>query len=89
MVQELEVPIEYYDTIQVQQDELLLLVDCQYGEGNVVKMDAANVAVIDHHQIEMDVDDMCEIEPELGSCSTLVWHMLENEKYPVNEDTNL
>jgi len=89
MVHELEIPVEYLDSIKVQPEDLLLLVDCQYGEGNVARVEAANVAVIDHHQIEMDVDDMCEIQSELGSCSTLVWHMLENENYLVNEDVRI
>lgn len=87
MVQELDIPIVYLSEVYVGQADLLLLVDCQYGEGNVARVDAANVAVIDHHQIEMEVTDSCEIQSELGSCSTLVWHMLENEGYPVNEDT--
>lgn len=87
MIQELDIPIVYLSEVYVGQTDLLLLVDCQYGEGNVARVDAANVAVIDHHQIEMEVTDSCEIQSELGSCSTLVWHMLENEEYPVNEDT--
>lgn len=89
MIQELDIPIVYLSDVYVGQADLLLLVDCQYGEGNVARVDAANVAVIDHHQIEIEVTDSCEIQSELGSCSTLVWHMLENEDYPVNEDTAL
>ena len=88
MVEELEIPIEHRD-VTVLDDELLVLVDCQYGEGNVEKTEAANVAVIDHHQIEMEVNEMCEIQSELGSCSTVVWHMLEEEKYPVNDDPHI
>ena len=83
MIQELDIPIVYLSEVYIGQADLLLLVDCQYGEGNVARMDAANVAVIDHHQIEMEVTDACEIQSELGSCSTLVWHMLEKEEYPV------
>lgn len=89
MVQELDIPIEYFANVYVDKKDLLLLVDCQYGEGNVARVEASNVAVIDHHQIEMEVDDFCEIQSELGSCSTLVWNMLENEKYPVNSDATI
>ena len=89
MIQELDIPIVYLSEVYIGQADLLLLVDCQYGEGNVARVDAANVAVIDHHQIEMEVTDACEIQSELGSCSTLVWHMLEKEEYPVNEDTTV
>ena len=88
MVQELDIPIEHRD-VRVLEDDLLILVDCQYGEGNVEKTQASHVAVIDHHQIEMDVTDMCEIQSEVGSCSTVVWHMLEEENYPVNEDSRI
>ena len=88
MVEELEIPIEHRD-VTVLDDELLVLVDCQYGEGNVEKTEAAHVAVIDHHQIEMEVNEMCEIQSELGGCSTVVWHMLEEEKYPVNDDSRI
>ena len=88
MVQELEIPIEHRE-VTVRDDELLVLVDCQYGEGNVEKTNAIHVAVMDHHQIETDVNEMCEIRSELGSCSTLIWHMLEEENYPVNEDLQI
>ena len=88
MVHELDIPIEYGE-VTVLADELLVLADCQYGEGNVVKTEAANVAVIDHHQAEADMTSMCEIRSELGSCSTIVWHMLEEENYPVNEDSRI
>ena len=47
------------------------------------------MAVLDHHQIEMDVMDLCEIQSELGSCSTLIWQMLEKSGYPVNEDSRI
>lgn len=87
MVRELEIPIEHYGEITVRPGELLLLVDCQYGESNVAKVEALNVAVIDHHQIEMEVNDSCEIHSELGSCSTLVWSLLEDAGYSVNDDS--
>jgi len=88
MVQELDIPIEHRD-VTVLDDELLVLVDCQYGEGNVQKTEAANVAVLDHHQVEMEEHELCVIQSELGSCSTLIWHMLEEENYPVNDDSRV
>lgn len=47
MVAELDIPIEHVQ--ELEPPELLLTVDCQYGEGNVQKFEARNVAVIDHH----------------------------------------
>ena len=87
MMNELHIPVRYAQSIE--KPQLLITVDCQYGAGNVTKMEADAVAIIDHHQIEMEVDEMCEIQSELGSCSTVVWHMLEEEKYPVNDDSRL
>lgn len=52
--------------------ELLLTVDCQYGEGNVQKFDAENIAMIDHHNTGRLSDDMSEIRSHLVSCCTIV-----------------
>lgn len=60
---------------------LLITVDCQYGCGNVTKFDADQIAVIDHHQPEIKENDWCEINPRLGSCSTLVWKMMKEDGY--------
>lgn len=67
---------------------LLITVDCQYGAGNVTRIPAENVAVIDHHQIEIQDINMSEINPKLGSCSTLVWDMLRREGFKI-QDTKL
>ncbi len=44
MVTELEIPIEHVDALEA--PELLVTVDCQYGEGNVTKFDAGTVASV-------------------------------------------
>ncbi|MCQ2080598.1 MAG: DHH family phosphoesterase [Lachnospiraceae bacterium] len=67
---------------------LLITVDCQYGCGNVTKFEADQIAVIDHHQLEIKEDEWCEINPRLGSCSTLVWSMMKNASYTF-DDINL
>ncbi|MDE6661900.1 MAG: DHH family phosphoesterase [Lachnospiraceae bacterium] len=64
---------------------LLVTVDCQYGAGNVTKIPAENVAIIDHHQVEIQDVDMSEINPKLGSCSTLVWDMLRKEGFEIKD----
>ena len=50
LLKELEIPAEY---IKNPEDlgipELLLTVDCQYGEGNVSHFEAGHIAMIDHH----------------------------------------
>ena len=90
MKEKLNIPIKY---VRYARDEvikgLLITVDCQYGSGNVSRIRAEKVAVIDHHPRENNELELSRIQPNLGSCATLVWSMLMEEKYPVNEDVNL
>lgn len=91
MLKHLEIPIEYVEKPEELTGDmagyrlagLLLTVDCQYGAGNVTKIPAEHIAVIDHHQIEVSPIEMSEINPELGSCSTVVWDMLRKERFEV------
>lgn len=64
---------------------LVVTVDCQYGAGNVTKIPASNMAIIDHHQIEITNVKLNEIMPGLGSCSTLVWNMLKQEGIEIED----
>ena len=90
MIDMLEIPIQYIDAEQKEYCKgLLLTVDCQYGAGNVTKLDADAVAIIDHHQIEIEDVALSEIRPGLGSCSTLVWKMLADAGCEVNDDNGL
>lgn len=84
MIKELNIPIEYVETMDYF-DGLLLTVDCQYGAGNVRKFNARHVAIIDHHQQEVYDVSMAELRSFLASCSTLVWNMLLAEGFDVND----
>ena len=87
MKKKLALPIEYIPVESREKIEgLLITVDCQYGAGNVTRLEADNVAIIDHHQIEITNQPLSRIEPRLDSCATLVWCMLKEEQYPVEED---
>ena len=87
MKNKLSLPVEYIPLGEKEKiDGLLITVDCQYGAGNVTRLDAENVAIIDHHQIEIMDQPLSRIEPNLGSCATLVWCMLKEENYPVADD---
>ena len=78
--------LEYIETPSEDEfDGLVVTVDCQYGAGNVTKILAKHTACIDHHQIEMRDIEFSEIVPELGSCSTLVWKLLKEENYPLDD----
>ncbi len=96
MVEHLQIPVAYIEdavTFLSQEPEgcvqgLLITVDCQYGAGNVTKLKAKHVAVIDHHQVEVSPVGKSEINPHLGSCSTLVWQLLCGAGYEI-KDVNL
>ena len=74
---------------QLDKPELLLTVDCQYGESNVTKFDAENVAVIDHHQISGRLPELSEVRSNYGSCSTIIFELLQMENIDINTDINL
>ena len=50
MIRELDIPIEHVESLD-EAPELLLTVDCQYGERNVWRFPGRTVAVIDHHMV--------------------------------------
>ena len=87
MLSELDIPIKY--VTELDKPELLLTVDCQYGEGNVQKFDAHNVAMIDHHSTGKQSDSMAEIRSHLVSCSTIVYSMLKDEGFDANSNTEI
>lgn len=89
MVDRLNIPIEYIEPPAKFQKGLLITVDCQYGAGNVTTIPAEHVAIIDHHQVEIEDIALTRIEPGLGSCSTLVWEMLREEKYQLQDNVQL
>ena len=88
MVKALEIPIEFVPELK-ERPELLLMTDCQYGEGNVTVSPAEQIAVIDHHQISGTPPELHEIRSNLGSCSTIIWDMLRWEGYEVNRNRKL
>jgi len=82
MISELNIPVNYLPDKSINFEGLLITVDCQYGQGNVTHIEADDIACIDHHQPYTTVKQ-AEIRPFLGSCSTLVWKMLNDEKFNV------
>ena len=88
MIEKLDIPIEYRQLDDSYIKGLIITVDCQYGAGNVYKYKADDVVVIDHHQPEIATSSLksFEIASSLGSCSTLVWRLLNDAGYSVNDD---
>lgn len=93
MVDKLNIPITYVEDIKAYAEQtpdasmsdLLITVDCQYGAGNVTSLPTEDVAIIDHHQTEITNVEKSEINPHLGSCSTLVWSMLRDAGYRIED----
>lgn len=89
MIEKLSIPIEYEKpSAETKFDGLLITVDCQYGQMNVTKFEAEHVAVIDHHQGQTQAE-FAEINPLLGSCSTLCWRLLQEVGYNILDDKEL
>ena len=79
MIIKLSVPVEYVK--EMPRIDALVLVDCQYGEKNAEKFEAYTVFVIDHHA-EVNSDyTFGDIRSHVGSCSTLIWDLLNKEQF--------
>ncbi len=92
MTEMLEIPLEFITQDELKKmtvEGLLLTVDCQYGSGNVSHVNAKDIAMVDHHPMEFGRGDNIRISPGLGSCATLVWQMLCEEKFPVASDKKI
>ena len=86
MVKELEIPINY-EPFYADEPDLLITVDCQYGEKNVTATTAKFVAIIDHHKQAVDsVRALTHISSDIGSCSTVVWDMIKAEGMDPNDN---
>ena len=87
MVDELHIPVRYAESLE--KPQLLITVDCQYGEGNVTHFDAHEVAVIDHHEVSGPLPALSEVRSNLGACSTLVWQLLKEAGFDINTRRDL
>lgn len=92
MVEKLHIPIEYIKPSElgiIHVTGLLITVDCQYGAGNVTGLAGDEIAIIDHHQVEIENVPLSLIQTGLGSCATLVWKLLEEEGFVIDDNEHL
>ena len=92
MVEKLGISIEYVpvdEALNFDCGDILITVDCQYGAGNVTAIPAKDVAIIDHHQIEIENIEKMHVLSDYGSCSTVVWKLITQEGYKVSDDNYL
>ncbi len=87
MKNELNIDVEHVTELPA--PEMLVTVDCQYGESNVTKFDAKNIAVVDHHQVSRLLPDLNVIRSNYGSCASIMYELLKKEKININKDVKL
>ncbi len=83
MIEALDIPVQHAPD-RKEWDGLLITVDCQHGAGNVARVTAPHVAIIDHHIQEKDLPELCDLRPWLGCCATLIWDLLRRESFPMD-----
>ena len=89
MVEKLQIPIEHVEALH-QEPDLLLTVDCQYGERNVQRFSGKTIAVIDHHVAAAGkLPELSEVRSSYGACATIVWDLLKEEGYEPAENEDL
>ncbi|MCR5702936.1 MAG: DHH family phosphoesterase [Lachnospiraceae bacterium] len=88
MLDKLKVPVSYEPDFS-EIPELLVTVDCQYGQQNVTRTQAKNIAVIDHHQITEDLPTLSEVRSNIGCCATVMWDMIREEGMSVDDNVLL
>ena len=87
MLDALDIVITYTNELPPETDALIT-VDCQRGAGNVYNYElpeTASVYVIDHHRPEVPEGNNTVIRPELAGCATVVWSMLTEEGYDLDD----
>ena len=87
MMDELKIDAKY--VTELEKPELLIMVDCQYGESNVTRFEAETIATIDHHQLSGNIPELSDIRSNYGSCSTILFELLRNEGIDINDNPNL
>lgn len=93
LVKELEIPIQHIPKKELKRQEplkgILITVDCHYGEGNVTKFLAEEIAIIDHHPVERIQYPLSCIKSNYGSCATVVWQLMKREGFSFLEEGNI
>lgn len=95
MKNKFDIPLEYQTgPKEGEEAELLVTVDCRAGENNVSPLPYQNLAVIDHHSVKAEetLPELHEVRTEAdgyASCATVLWAMLKEAGYPIEEDDQL
>lgn len=93
MITRFDIPLTYLAEPEGEA-ELLITVDCRAGERNVSALPHRDLAVIDHHTLKAGeaLPKLHEVRTEAdgyASCATVLWAMLKEAGYPIEEDDQL
>ena len=87
LIKECGIKIEKVESIG--DDEFLVLVDGQKGQGNVFDFGREECIIIDHHIRIVEENENYLVKSQYQSCSTIIYELLLEEGYPVKEDEAL
>lgn len=93
MLHRFQIPLTYWSRPEGEA-ELLITVDCRAGERNVTALPHKNLAVVDHHTVKEDetLPPLHAVRTEaegFGSCATVLWALLKEAGFPLEEDSQL
>ena len=86
MIEKLSIPLEYVRRTE-DEAELLITVDCRAGQRNVSVLPRQNLAVIDHHELDMGevLPELREVRTDCSACVTVIWIMLKKAGFPIED----
>ncbi len=86
MIEKLSIPLEYVRRTD-DEAELLITVDCRAGQRNVSTLPHQNLAVIDHHELDMGevLPELREVRTDCSACVTVIWIMLKKAGFPIED----
>ena len=86
MIEKLGIPLHYLQTPEGEA-ELLVTVDCRAGQRNVSVLPRQNLAVIDHHELDMGevLPELREVRTDCSACVTVIWIMLKKAGFPIED----
>ncbi len=89
MLEQFHIPVRHVTGLEP--PDLLVTVDCQYGESNVQRFEAKEIAVIDHHEVEDTgrLPELSTVMENYGACATVLYQMLIEEDYDLTADEDL
>lgn len=85
----LQIPVHHVSVLE--EPDLLIIVDSQYGQSNIQKFSAKELCVIDHHEVDdrNKLPRLSEVMENYGSCATVLYGLLKDAGYDLQSDKRL